>query len=456
MYTIAVHNGSSARRLHNIRDFCTVIKEPHIQIKGDYEIWCDEKPREAYDRLFGKAVVDYNNKQQRSDRKITDYYKQICNDKKKHAVYECIVGVYSDKDSEPLPLSLNKKILKDYVQDWKRRNPNLEMIGAYYHNDEQGKQPHVHIDYVPVAHGYKRGMNTQTAIDRALREQGFIKQGKVTPQIKWADSERDALEELCKLYAAIDISHPQAGKGVKHLHTEAYKAQQDLFAIWEQLDEAKRELESLPDISEESRRREELLRDIKQAEIRLQELKPSLAVLNDLGQQYNNLITVLKKTWEIVLQSQVISGGHVPIVYSEEISRRFGHKETIYTISKSDAQAITTLCKNLTPTQMRAFNSAINTLPEIRKSLSFIYNQGQQIQQILDSSIQQKTINKQSMVIDSLQEELQQKDRDLQELQKLKQFIEKYHPDWQKELEQQQQDKEEVQLHKMDFEHYSR
>lgn len=60
------------------------------------------------------------------------------------------------------------------------------------------------------------------------------------------------------------------------------------------------------------------------------------------------------------------------------------------------------------------------------------------------------------MVIDSLQEELQQKDRDLQELQKLKQFIEKYHPDWQKELEQQQQDKGEVQLHKMDFEHYSR
>lgn len=33
MYTIAVHNGSSARRLHNIRDFCTVIKEPHIQIR---------------------------------------------------------------------------------------------------------------------------------------------------------------------------------------------------------------------------------------------------------------------------------------------------------------------------------------------------------------------------------------------------------------------------------------
>ena len=50
------------------------------------------------------------------------------------------------------------------------------------------------------------------------------------------------------------------------------------------------------------------------------------------------------------------------------------------------------------------------------------------------------------MVIDSLQEELQQKDRDLQELQKLKQFIEKYHPDWQKELEQQQKDKGEVQL----------
>lgn len=93
MYTIAVHNGSSAHRLHNIRDFCTVIKEPHIQIKGDYEIWCDEKPREAYDRLFGKAVVDYNNKQQRSDRKITDYYKQICNDKR-NMLYMNVLWVY--------------------------------------------------------------------------------------------------------------------------------------------------------------------------------------------------------------------------------------------------------------------------------------------------------------------------------------------------------------------------
>lgn len=451
MYTIAVHNGSSARRLHNIRDFCTVIKEPHIQIKGDYEIWCDEKPREAYDRLFGEAIANYNNKQQRNDRKITDYYQQICNDKKKHSVYECIVGVYSDKDSESLPLSLNKKILKDYVQDWKRRNPNLEMIGAYYHNDEQGKQPHVHIDYVPIAHGYKRGMAVQTAIDKALREQGFIKQGKATPQIKWEDSERKVLEELCKSYANINISHPQAGKGVKHLHTETYKAQQDLSAIREQLDEVKRQLEALPDISEEYRRREKLLEDIGRAETRLQELKPSMAALSDLGQQYNNLITVLKKTWEIILQSQVISGGHIPAIHSEEISRRFGHKETVYTVSKSDAQTITMLCKNLTSTQMQAFNNAINTLPEIRKSLSFVYKQGQQIQQMLDLSAQQDTINKQSIVINSLQQELQQKDKDLQELQKLKQFVDEYHPDWQ---ELQQRKKDEIQLHKMDFGRY--
>ena len=70
---------------------------------------------------------------------------------------------------------------------------------------------------------------------------------------------------------------------------------------------------------------------------------------------------------------------------------------------------------------------------------------------MLDLSAQQDTINKQSIVINSLQQELQQKDKDLQELQKLKQFVDEYHPDWQ---ELQQRKKDEIQLHKMDFGHY--
>ena len=78
---------------HNIRNPKVVSKEPHIQPDGKFEIWHDEKPQVAYQRIFGQALEEYNNKQKRTDRKIQDYYRHICNDKKKHPVYEMIVAI---------------------------------------------------------------------------------------------------------------------------------------------------------------------------------------------------------------------------------------------------------------------------------------------------------------------------------------------------------------------------
>ena len=51
-------------------------------------------------------------------------------------------------------------VLRAFYDGWKERNPRLELIGAYYHADEDGV-PHVHIDYIPVATGYVNGMSTQ-------------------------------------------------------------------------------------------------------------------------------------------------------------------------------------------------------------------------------------------------------------------------------------------------------
>ena len=91
--TISTHNGSAVAREHNIRNPKVVSKEPHIQPDGKFEIWHDEKPQVAYQRIFGQALEEYNNKQKRTDRKIQDYYRHICNDKKKHPVYEMIVAI---------------------------------------------------------------------------------------------------------------------------------------------------------------------------------------------------------------------------------------------------------------------------------------------------------------------------------------------------------------------------
>ncbi|MDO4327561.1 MAG: hypothetical protein Q4E24_16315 [bacterium] len=223
--TISTHNGSDAHREHNIRDKRVISKEPHIDPKGEYEIWRDEKPRDAYDRLFGDSVRDYNEQQQREDRKINNYYDKIRDSKQQHPVYEIIIQVGSREN--PVDHDIGKEILREYACGWNKRNPNLEMIGCYYHNDERGEQ-HIHIDYIPVAE-YDKGMYLRTGLNRALEQQdGFIKNGRETAQIQWERKENACLEYLCK-DREIEVEHPERDRKdnqerQQHRATREYKA----------------------------------------------------------------------------------------------------------------------------------------------------------------------------------------------------------------------------------------
>ena len=236
MATIATHNGSSVSRGHNLRLEKIVSKEKHIDPDGIHETWHDEAPRKAYERLFGKAVREYNDRQTRADRKITDYYNEVRDDQRRHVSYEMIIGIYPNGE-EQVGEQECKEIMREFVGSWQERNPNLELLGVYYHADEQGKAPHVHIDYVPVAHGYKRGPAVQNGLVKAFGEMGFKGNGKLTAQIQWEKRENDVLGELCA-GRGIEVEHPQQGKGTKHLHTELYKAQQELQKTEEQLQKA--------------------------------------------------------------------------------------------------------------------------------------------------------------------------------------------------------------------------
>lgn len=222
--TVVAHNGSAAHRDHNIRNEKVVRKEEHIDPNGIHENWIDEKPRDAYDRIFGGAVDRYNAKQKRNDRKIKSYYNQVRDGEQQHTVYEIVAGVYSKDHNNGLMMSEDeqKAILREYVDTWKERNPNLELIGAYYHADEKG-EPHVHCDYVPVAHGYKKGIDTQAGLVKAFGEQGLFKQGKDTAQIIFERKEREALETLCKARNLTVLHLKENGR--KHIDTELYKAQ---------------------------------------------------------------------------------------------------------------------------------------------------------------------------------------------------------------------------------------
>lgn len=233
--TISTHNGTTFSREHNIRNRNVTDKEKHINPKGPYEIWHDEKIRDAYHRIFDAAVEKYNEKQQREERRIKNYYRDVCKDAGKNAAYELIVGVYGPDCST----ETKKEILKEFFTDWGRRNPNLELIGAYFHFDEEGKDPHLHIDYIPVAHGYKKGMETQVGLNRALYEQdGFQTENRHnTAQVKWEKRENAYLESLCVAHG-LTVDHPMIGKA-EHLATEEFKAKK----VIEEAEKIKKDLE---------------------------------------------------------------------------------------------------------------------------------------------------------------------------------------------------------------------
>lgn len=236
--TISTHNGSQVARQHNLRNPKVITKEDHIDPNGHFEVWLDEDPKITYERLFGEAVKEYNKKQTREDRKITDYYKQICEDKKKKPVYELIIGIYGKKaDGTPI-CSKNdgKRILRTFVEDWENRNPQLKLCGLYYHCDESvgvnGSQVgHVHIDYIAVGDGFARGMRTQSSLSRALEQQGFESQGlNNTAQMQWEARENQFLASLCA-HAGYEVIRGNGNQ--EHLDTDTYKKIKELQNLQE-------------------------------------------------------------------------------------------------------------------------------------------------------------------------------------------------------------------------------
>ena len=237
-YTIATHVGTKIARQHNIRDKRITDKEAHIDPNGKHEVWfnCNLTEKEAYHKLFDSAVAEYNSRQKRNDRKISDYYEKIKSDKQKHTAYEMIVSI--GNMDERIPEEVGYEILREFVEGWKEKNPNMYMFGCYYHADEQGV-PHVHIDYIPVGTNYTRGMKKQVSSSKALEEMGFVTDTfKGTAQVKWIHSENERLETICNNHG-VEAYHPQTGK--EHL-------EKDLYILEKQAENLKTEIS---DIEEE-------------------------------------------------------------------------------------------------------------------------------------------------------------------------------------------------------------
>lgn len=238
MAKLSFHGGSGENKVsfeHNRRNRNVTDAEEHIDKNGVHENWVDHKHFEEYfNAYFENDIRDYNIGK-RKDRQIDNMYNHIIRKNQKHPkkaqkpIYEVVVGVYPE-EGETITIAQEREVLKEYVDNWQKLNPNLEMVGAYYHADEQGKAPHVHIDYFPVAKGYTNGPATQPGLTRALQQQGIQKDMFYkTEQSAWQQSQRLEIRDICRKHD-IEVNLEVEEKR-EHMSTEMYKMYAELQAI---------------------------------------------------------------------------------------------------------------------------------------------------------------------------------------------------------------------------------
>lgn len=301
--TISFHNGTDWSRGHNIRDERYTAKQGHIDksLKNENVTLRDIPVRQAYDEIFGQAVKEYNAKQKRTDRKISNYYEKIKADKRKHTVYECIVQI-GDRNDTGNSAELEKQALIKFVETWEQRNPNLHLIGAYIHADEPDGTVHLHLDYIPVAQ-CTRGMSIQNSFDRALQQQGFHSENiHKTAQIEWQEREREVLASICR-QLNIDAQHTQGiTKGRGHLTKREYIQEKENI-----LQDATMELQSIQQQVHQEQQKLNALQGkvLKQSEINA--IKGKKSITGALkGVTYEEYLS-LKKTAKQVKEVQTVN-----------------------------------------------------------------------------------------------------------------------------------------------------
>lgn len=294
---------------HNARVWEVVKYEKHIaQDFGVHEVWVDGTLVKTYTDLFKSSIDDYDSKQKRKDRKIggvCEYIASVENNKQgrkqrktvngkkvvvdgterqgKRVCSELIIGcgntnmmkdedghfVYRDDLHEfhhmRLPYEVSYRATKRYCDGWQERNETenggMRVIRIDFHADEfyrnivtnlvEMSTEHAHLAFVPWARGFKRGLDTQNSMNKALEKLGFVdgvetdENGKdkwVCAYDKWLSKEREVYEAIlqeeytkyCKQHdnyakenGELKIVHPYRDKNAENLLTKLYRELQD-------------------------------------------------------------------------------------------------------------------------------------------------------------------------------------------------------------------------------------
>lgn len=293
---------------HNSRKFhAKNIESERSYLNVEY---CNEDVKDVYHELFDEALVRYNEKQTRSDRKIDDYYDKICFGKQEKPFHEIILQI-GDKDNMGATTEngqLAAKVLDEYMRDFQRRNPTLRVFSAYLHMDEA--TPHLHIDFVPYTTGSKRGLDTRVSLKQALSALGFKGGTRSETELnQWVQHEKKQLAEIMlergieweqkgtheKHLSVLDFKKKERAKEVAELEAKKESLEEHNVAILEtsekwlgELENLEQEIHSAQEIREEADKKVEVAKkEAARYEKKLAEIAPMVKDMERFAVKYS-------------------------------------------------------------------------------------------------------------------------------------------------------------------------
>lgn len=207
--------------------------------------------QEAYKKVFGEAVEEYNAKQKRKDRQIKDYYKHVYHSKTLDLQREMIIGLGNKEDWERLGYERKKEagqLLREVIEDFIRdKKDHIHVYNAVVHLDEAGA-PHAHINFIPLAHNYKNGLKTQPSWTKSLAQMGYPGKGR-KPFMAFRETEVERIGRIAKKYGIerkLGETNPlpdvQTYKRVKDLEKQAKAKEAEIEGLEQEYSQKDREL----------------------------------------------------------------------------------------------------------------------------------------------------------------------------------------------------------------------
>lgn len=183
--------------------------------------FCNEDLHEVYHQLFDEALTAYNAKKKKTRDKIPDYYEHIRQGKQEKLFHEAIfqLGNLQSCGCGTPGGELAAAALQEFAKTFQERNPHLHVFNMVLHMDEA--TPHLHVDFVPVATEQSRGLSTRVSMKQALKQQGFVGQGKnMTEWNAWMEREKKVLAKFAQEH---DLQVVDLGGGRRHIDLPEYR-----------------------------------------------------------------------------------------------------------------------------------------------------------------------------------------------------------------------------------------